>query len=218
MFEGVPARAMRVLGPETRLLYVVRDPIKRIVSQHRHEVAVGKLETRADINDAVREIDRYLAYSRYAWQVEPWIETFGPERVRVIVLERYVRDRVRTVTEASRFLGLEPVLEGLDEGKVFNKGDDRRVVRGPWRRVLHGSLYKRFVRPLMSGETRQRLRRVFLPRAAPIQTALTAETEAWLRGQLAPDTARFVGMLGEGDLLLPRGDGPFLGWEASGAR
>lgn len=212
VFEGVPARAMRVLGPRTRLLYVVRDPIKRIVSQHRHEVAVGKLETREDVNEAVRQIDRYLAYSRYAWQLEPWLEAFGADRVRVIVLERYVRERAPTLAAASEFLGLDPVLEGLDEEKVFNKGDDRRVVRGPWRRVLHGEMYKRFIRPLMSGETRQRLRRVFLPKAEPIQTRLSPEAEAWLREQLAEDTREFLGMVRERGLQLPSGAAPFEGW------
>ncbi len=212
VFEGVPARAREVLGPEARMLYVIRDPIKRIVSQHRHEVAVGKLETCKDINDAVRQISRYIDYSRYAWQLEPWIDTFGPDRVRVIVLERYIRARSQTLEAVSEFLGLQPVLEGIDEGRVFNKADDRRVVRGPWRQVLSGPLYQRVLRPMMSTETRQRLRRVFLPKAAVPQSQLSPETEAWLRDQLAPETTKIVQMLNTADLLLPAGTEPFTGW------
>ena len=213
VFEGVPARAREVLGPETRLLYVVRDPIKRIVSQHRHEVAVGKLNPPEDINEAVRQVDRYIAYSRYAWQLEPWLETFGPERVRVIVLERYVRARRQTIEAVSAFLGIPPVLEGVDEGRVFNKADDRRVVRGPWRQVLSGPLYQRVFRQMLSAETRQRLQRVLLPKAAAPQSHLSPETEAWLRAQLAPETMKIVQMLNTAGLLLPVETELFTGWD-----
>jgi hypothetical protein len=204
VFEGAAERAMRVLGPELRVLYIVRDPIKRIVSQHRHEIAVGRLETRRDVNEAVREIDRYLAYSRYAHQLMPWVETFGVHQVRVILLERYVKARAETVRAASEFLGVEPVLEGIDQGRVFNKGDEQRVMRGPWRWLLRAGVYRRVVRPLLSIETREKLRGALLPRAASAPTSLTAESADWVRQQLKEDTSRFLDVVnGLGLLLVP---------------
>ncbi|MCC7389890.1 MAG: sulfotransferase [Phycisphaerales bacterium] len=209
-FEGVAARAVRLLGGDIRVLYIVRDPVKRLVSQHRHELQVGRLECRPDVNDAVREQGRYLDYSRYAMQLEPWLEALGPERVRVVLFEQYVKARAPTIVAVSEFLGLEPAVGGLDEGRVFNKGDDRRVVRGPWRWFLHGRLYKRYLRPLLGGELRQRLHGVLLPKAAPVESALSPESEAWVRGELAPDIRRFAAMVDEHGLGLPAGG--FGGW------
>lgn len=211
-FEGVSARALEVLGPDTRLLYVIRDPIKRIVSQHRHEVAVGRLEPPKDINEAVHQVGRYIEYSRYAWQLEPWIETFGPEHIRVVVLEQYIRARAQTLTAACEFLGITPTLDGLDEDKVYNKGDDRRVARGPWRYLLEGRVYKRLVRPMMSIETRQRLHRVFLPKAPLPLSTLGSGTEQWLREQLASDTTTLKRMLTSTQLLLTKNQTPLEHW------
>lgn len=212
--DGVAGRARRLLGEDIRVLYIVRDPVKRLVSQHRHELEAGRLQTLPDVNAAVREIPRYLDYSRYAEQLGPWLEAFGPERVRVIPFEAYVKARGATIVAVSEFLGIEPAVGELDEERVFNKSDDRRVLRGPWRWILRGSLYKRLVRPMFSSETRQRLRRVFLPRPARVATAITPETEAWLRERLAPDMERFAAQVRGLGLDLPAGS--FTGWGFTG--
>ncbi|HZW10461.1 MAG TPA: sulfotransferase domain-containing protein [Phycisphaerales bacterium] len=213
VYEGVPARALRALGGELKVLYIVRDPVKRMASQHRHEVGVGRLETRPDVNAAVREIGRYLDYSRYAMQLEPWLEAFGPERVRVIVFERYVGARARTIAAVSEFLGVAPAVEGLDEGRVYNRGDERRALRGPWRWLVKGSAYRRLLRPLLSGETRRRLRETLLPKAPAPVGGLTPETAEWAWDQLAADIDRFTTMLSGSGLLLPGEDPAFHGWD-----
>lgn len=217
VFQGAARRAAELLGPDLRVLYLVRDPIARLISQHRHEVMVGRLETRPDINEAVREIPRYLDYSRYAMQLDFWLDALGPERVRAIVFERYTADRVRTVEAVSRFLGLEPVTDGIDEARAYNRADEKRVARGPVGRLVNSGLYRRAIRPLLGPETRQRLRRL-LPRAHKPQATLTSESRAWVVEQLAADTSRFVRVLGEHGLLLPEGGGPFAGWDSASDR
>ena len=213
VFQGAARRAAELLGPELRVVYLVREPIARLASQHRHEVALGKLQTVSDVNRAIREIPRYVDYSRYAMQLQFWLDALGPERVRVIIFERYAADRVRTIEELSRFLGLDPVTEGIDQERAYNRAEDKRVTRGPLRHLVNSGLYRSTIRPLLGPDTRQKLRRL-LPKAKKPVAKLTAESRAWAGEQLAEDTARFVRLLGEHDLALPRGAGPFRGWES----
>ena len=74
-FEGVPERAVAVLPAGFKVIYMVRHPIERIVSQHHHAHFAG--EVGASIDDAVRQHDRFIHYSRYAYQLEPWLEAVG---------------------------------------------------------------------------------------------------------------------------------------------
>ena len=123
VYTGAAERARRLLGPGLKAIYLVRDPIARIISQHHHELTVGRLEVIPDINEAVRKMPRYLDYSRYAMQVRPWIEAFGAENVRIVVFERYVRDRRGTVAELQRFLSLAPRPDLIEAERVFNAAD-----------------------------------------------------------------------------------------------
>ena len=103
-YEGVAARAARVLPEGFKVIYLVREPIERIISQHYHEYSRG--EVGADINQAVREHPRYVHYSRYAYQLEPWIEEIGLDRIRVVGFEDYTGDRRGVVSQLYGFLGV----------------------------------------------------------------------------------------------------------------
>src|SRR5690606_18597197 len=50
-FQGVAERALRVLGPDLRLIYIVRNPVDRVVSHHHHSVSEKGMP--ASVDDAV---------------------------------------------------------------------------------------------------------------------------------------------------------------------
>ncbi|MHC4218058.1 MAG: sulfotransferase domain-containing protein, partial [Planctomycetota bacterium] len=92
---GVPQRAKRVLGPKVKAIYLVREPVSRIISQHHHERSSRKIS--CDIDTAVREHSRFIDFSRYAMQITPWLEALGPEQVMLVRFETYVAQRLETV-------------------------------------------------------------------------------------------------------------------------
>jgi hypothetical protein len=166
---GVPARARALLGPDLRAIYVVRNPVTRIISHHLHD-HLQDLVT-ADIDEAVRTYPPLLDYTRYAMQARPWIETFGAERVRIVRFEDYVADRRGTVESLDRFLGVEPRPELVEVEKIWNRGADKPITRGPFGRVPDLPLYRRLVRPLLPLAARDRLRRLLLPKPPPERPA-----------------------------------------------
>jgi len=42
VYPGVPRRALQLLGPELRLIYIMRHPIERLISHHHHQCVVGQ--------------------------------------------------------------------------------------------------------------------------------------------------------------------------------
>ncbi len=83
-YRGVPARIADHI-PYARLVYVVRDPIDRIRSHYQTRLTEGT--ERAPIGRAVRENPIYLDYSRYAMQLDRYLDHFPREQLLVITAE-----------------------------------------------------------------------------------------------------------------------------------
>ena len=106
-FNGVPGRMRELLGSDVRLVYVVRDPIDRMLSHYLHNVG-GGYEDRS-LADALSDPESsYVARSRYFFQVEPYLEVFGAERVQIVGREELKADRPGTMRRTFEFLGVDP--------------------------------------------------------------------------------------------------------------
>ena len=106
-FNGVPGRMRELLGSDVRLVYVVPDPIDRMLSHYLHNVG-GGYEDRS-LADALSDPESsYVARSRYFFQVDPYLEEFGAERVQIVGREELKADRPGTMRRTFEFLGVDP--------------------------------------------------------------------------------------------------------------
>lgn len=142
--HGVPRRAKALLGRETRLVYLVRDPIQRAISHHYHLCRAGDAPHSIDL--AIREIPELVDYGLYAMQLKPWLDAFGRESIYILQFEYYVSDRRHAVTDVCRFLGIEPRGDLVDAATVYNDGGTaltpRPIFRGILSRMTRSSWYK----------------------------------------------------------------------------
>lgn len=192
---GVVERAMSVLPDSFRVIYIIREPISRIVSHHYHEYTAGLVGK--DIDAVVREHSNYLNYSRYAWQLEPWIEKIGRDRIHVVFFELYKQQRAQEVVRACEFLGLDSqVLPEIDESKVFNSSEGKPVPGRLWKAFRENKLFQKYVRPLISPRLRPGLQKLFMKKAPERPAPPTDETVEWLREQLAEDVSSLASAWG----------------------
>lgn len=162
-YPGVAERALELLGPRAKAIYLVREPVARTISQHKQELAAGHVD--ADINRAVRDCPRLVEYSRYGMQIAPWIEALGEQNVRIVQFEHYVADRRRVVAELSRFLGAAAATEGVEADRVYNPCGRMWARTGIMWRLTRSGLYRRVVRPWLPRTARARLRDSLLRKA-----------------------------------------------------
>ena len=102
--NGVPQRIHRLLG-DIRIVYVVRNPMERLLSQYIHVVAKGK-ETRP-FKEIVTDLQSdYVWRSRYAEQLKQYLPYFPRERILLITQESLLADRQSTLQQVCRFLGV----------------------------------------------------------------------------------------------------------------
>lgn len=126
-YRGVPERIAAHI-PGVRLVYVVRDPIARIRSHYQTRVTEGS--ERAPFSEAVFADPIYLDYSRYALQIEQYLEHFPREQLLVITAEDLRTSRDATVARVYEFIGVDPGFAPADLDRDFYQTKDR-AVRSP---------------------------------------------------------------------------------------
>src|SRR4051794_28360915 len=104
-YEGVAER-IRTHCPDAKLLYMVRDPIKRILSHWMHATGAG-YETRDIVEVLSDPNNSYTNRSRYWTQLQPYLERFDRSQIEVITQEELQADRDGTMRKAFAYAGVD---------------------------------------------------------------------------------------------------------------
>jgi hypothetical protein len=103
-FPRTVERMLRHL-PRVRLIYIMRHPIERLVSQYVHELTAGGI--RGSLLEAVDEHPELIDYSRYAMQLEPFLAAYGFGCVLPVFFTRLVSESQQELERIGRFLAID---------------------------------------------------------------------------------------------------------------
>ncbi|TMK69267.1 MAG: sulfotransferase domain-containing protein [Actinobacteria bacterium] len=93
--------------PAARIVYVVRDPIDRMLSHYMHNVGGGYDER--PIEEALADPQSsYVTRSRYFFQLEPYLDAFGSGSIQIVSREELKNARPETMRRAFEFCGVDP--------------------------------------------------------------------------------------------------------------
>jgi hypothetical protein len=123
-FQGVAARMHETI-PGARLIYMVRDPIDRMLSHYLHNAA-GGYEERPLEQALADERSAYVDRSRYAFQLEPYLDAFGSASLRVVSREELKDDRAGTMRGLFEFLGVDPEFTSEQFEREWETGSGKR--------------------------------------------------------------------------------------------
>ncbi len=119
----VPSR-MAAVVPDVRLVYLVRDPLDRAVSQYAHHRRDGT-EPRPLAEALLDPRSEYVARSRYCERLEPFLALFPREQVRVVVQERLAARPAEEVAALHRHAGVDPCWRDDLHGRRVHVRSDR---------------------------------------------------------------------------------------------
>jgi hypothetical protein len=183
-YENAAQNALNVCGPNLKILYVTRDPIKRIISQYEHEFGLGLVEE--PLNEALLKHDRYVAYSSYDWQIAPWREAFGDANVMQIEMEAYVKNREQYARAALEFLTIDPGPDfNLELDRTFNSRENKPVATGGLAKaIVESKFYQRSIKTAIPKDLRESLASLVLPKAKVSNETMQADVEDTLKERL----------------------------------
>lgn len=138
--SAVAAERMAEHLPDVRLVFVLRDPVERAISNYRWSVSNGM--EHADLDTALeleeereRTVEPRLRYARphayvsrgrYAELLAPWLDHFPREQVAVIRFEDLVGDAETTVVRVHEHVGVEPRQDLVGEVSGVNSSSAAR--------------------------------------------------------------------------------------------
>jgi hypothetical protein len=196
--DHVPERAAELV-PAARLIYVVRDPIDRIISHFRQRIADGFPDPLEHYLDELESPDNpVVCPSRYGTQLDRWLRHFEKGQILVVDQHELKHDRDRVMREVLGFLGVEPIAGGLDlerelnragEQYAFTKAGSALTDLGLWR--MSNRVPERVKAPLRSG-----LHRLVRTRLNA-RIELDEVTRSRLVGHLRPEVKRLRELTGQ---------------------
>ncbi|HLR25420.1 MAG TPA: sulfotransferase domain-containing protein [Fodinibius sp.] len=124
-FAGVPQR-MAELVPEVKLIYLVRDPIERIISHYTHNYSEGR-EHRS-IDEALQELEgnHYVMCSRYFWQLQHYLQFFSKDQMLVVPSYQLMEERRKALQEVFKFIGVDPSYYTAEYEQQKHKSSQKR--------------------------------------------------------------------------------------------
>ncbi|TWT97601.1 Sulfotransferase domain protein [Botrimarina colliarenosi] len=103
-----PQRVRETLGAP-RLIYLVRDPVDRIVSNFRHSHLAGHYQNGLSLTEAVQCDPILVTASLYARQIRAYHDEFGAEGLLVLTTDELHGDPRAAMSRVESFLGLPPL-------------------------------------------------------------------------------------------------------------
>lgn len=208
IYSQVAPERIKAFSPQARILILLRPPLEQMRSNHSMLVRSDR-EDIADFHAAVsasddrrngrrmppRGIRAWLDYSgnaRYAPHVQRWLDVFGGDRVKVLLLEDLVKKPAQTYREVLDFLGVDP--DFVPEFRVHNEAPPRGVLERFITAAYQQPALKRVASSMFPYPVRRRLisgvRKMDNARAKPDPRDLE------LRAAFRPEVQRLSALIG----------------------
>lgn len=129
LYPEVPRRIHELI-PSVRLVYIVRDPIERVLS-HYHHAYCDHLEDRS-LEEALSDLqdNHYVRCSLYAMQLRRYLDYFDLDAIHIVDSAELRRDPEASLKDLFDFLGVDsqlvshetPIVRNASAGKGRRRG------------------------------------------------------------------------------------------------
>lgn len=196
MAATYPNTAPRISGmlPDTKLIYIVRDPMERIESQYMHLRTKGNRES-APFNEAIRQRPSYVDNSRYLCQIDAYRKYYDDDQILVLFFEDFRSKQQEQLHRCYAHLGVDATAdigEAVAPRNVSSQGRVDTVALKLLRRLPFFAT----VRNRLPEPGRALLRRV-IKRPITSRPEWDDATRRWVVDQLADSSQEFLKRYGK---------------------
>ncbi|MGE3532902.1 MAG: sulfotransferase domain-containing protein [Steroidobacteraceae bacterium] len=94
---------MKLHLPDVKLIYIMRQPMDRLVSHYIHDWSERKITQ--SIDHAVDSYPALINYGKYAMQLAPYLDAYGKEKILPVLFERLIAEPADELQRIFQFLG-----------------------------------------------------------------------------------------------------------------
>lgn len=167
--SGVPKR-MHSIVPDAKLIYILRDPVERIVSQYIHLYSWNREDKPfAEAVMVNAKSYSYIECSKYHMQLEQFLAYYPKSSILILDMMELQNNRQGTLKQVFQFLGVDDSFYCDEYSKVFHESSKRRknrlgkfLSRLPKGRGVNGLLPPQWTstevkRPVLDAQSKQYL-------------------------------------------------------------
>lgn len=103
IFPEVPERIYRTV-PNVKLIYLLRDPIDRIVSHLHHDLYRGRLKLK-EVDKVVLQDSNYVQISQYNTQLSHYLNYFDLDKIHILETNALQKDTNQALNDICSFIG-----------------------------------------------------------------------------------------------------------------
>jgi len=201
MQDPESAKLIYQVIPNAKIIIILRDPIERTFSHYLTdmEMALEKISFDKLIRMKSDEFQKFpylkniLDASLYSVQVKRYVDTFGFERLKILVFEELVKNTKDIVQDVLKFLDLDYQIQNF-EAQNYNP---YTAVRMPLAHYLvNTSLVRKISHHLISPSVRQNLREKFLFKNEP-RPKISEKDRTFLQNLFRDDVQKLCSLLGK---------------------
>ena len=151
-----PAAPQRIKEtiPDVKLIFSLRDPVKRAYSSYWHRVRLG-LEDRP-VEEVLQDGDQAVLHGLYFAALQDWYAYFDPVQVKIVLFDDLVHDTLGAFADICRFLTIDDTF--VPDLSVRNKGVAMKNQRlGRFYEQLKKHPLRQALNPLVPQSLRQKM-------------------------------------------------------------
>ena len=186
-FGGVAGR-MAKHCPDAKLIYIVRDPVKRAESQFRHSFIMGTLNPQMAGFRGSHEYLHIMDASRYARQMEQYLQHFDRGAILVLDFDDLVTEPQQVMDQIADHIGVHR--ETIKDKGAQNDSSELSRVPAPVLRFAQTRM-GRNIAGMVSRDARDRVRRALALGKSRKAPPFPPELLAAMTEELAEDAAAF---------------------------
>ena len=121
LFDNVPERIYNSLGQGVKFIYILRDPVKRIISHYYEAQSQNRIEGSLDnFLEGNLEKNNIILTSLYFEQLSKFLEFYPINQIKIITFERLKENRIDTMNDIYNLLNLTPINDTKAYDYIFN--------------------------------------------------------------------------------------------------
>ena len=141
---------MKAACPHLRLVYMIRNPMTRIISHYIHGWSMGEIS--CSFEEALETVPELVEYGLYGKQIAPFVEAYGQEAILLTSLELLKQDPGGELARVAQHIGHDAPVAWIED-KGQQNASSERVRRLPMQALLINN-------PIATA-----LRRTFVPKS-----------------------------------------------------
>lgn len=115
LHEEVPIRLARHF-PDARLVFLLRDPVRRLFSHYRFDINIGSLPPTTDFSKIIRDTENdwrqtMVELGMYYEQLRRYTDHFSRDQMRIFLFTDLVNETDVVVRDCCEFVGVDPSVE-----------------------------------------------------------------------------------------------------------